>query len=164
MDTPVSVDDIVEEFDAMPDEACLYVHRQTGEILVAPDHDLGIIEDGLESEVEFEWEWEPEDLVKLHQIATTSTWVRFPGKHDLDAWSIMELFAEQAPEPLSSRLEEAIHGRGAFRLFRTAVERAGMLYAWYDFKHEHLVGFATEVLKRENIPFRRSRRRSGSRR
>jgi hypothetical protein len=160
MDTPVSVDDIAEQLDALPDDARLYVHRQTGEILVAPDHDLGIIEDGLESEVEFEWEWEPEDIVKLHQIATTSTWVRFPSKHDLDVWSIMARFSEQAPEPFSSRLEEAIHGRGAFRLFRTVLERAGRLNAWYDFKHEHLVGLSTEVLKGENIPFRRSRRQA----
>ena len=157
MPIPVAIDRLAEELDALMDETSLYLNRETGEFLTVPDHDLGIIEDDLEDEEELEWPWEGEDLQKLREIAETENWVCLPSKLDVNEWRIMQRFALEMPEPLSSSLEHAIHGRGAFRAFRSVLEGTGRIEAWYQFKHECLVRLVAEVLEIENIPFKRGR-------
>jgi hypothetical protein len=157
MPIPVVIDRLAEELDALMDETSLYLNRETGEFITVLDHDLGIIEDKLEEEEELEWPWEGEDLQKLRDIVETEKWVCFPSKSEVNEWRIMQRFAFEMPEPLSSSLEHAIHGSGAFRAFKSVLHGTGRIEAWYQFKHESLVRLVAEVLEIENIPFKRGR-------
>lgn len=152
MSLPVDIDSLAEDLNALPDEASAYVHRESGELLIAPDADVGAYEDEDEPSA-FEWDWSDEDLEKLREIARSSRWVRLPGKYDIHEWSIMERFARSAGEPLGSRLQSAIRGRGAFRSFRDEIERAGLVESWFAFKHSHIVGLVAEVLEDEKVPY-----------
>lgn len=157
MPIPVLIDLLAEELDALPEEACVYLNRKSGEFVTFPNHDVGIVEDGLEEEEEFEWDYPPEAIAQLREIVESTHWITLPDKHDIHEWSIMQRFADSVPEPLSSNLNRAIHGRGAFRSFRNELDRSGRTQAWYDFKHEHLVALLSEILTDEDVPFRRGR-------
>ena len=122
-----------------------------------PNSDLGVIEEGDESDG-FEWEWSEEDLPKLRAIVERSgTWVALPDKFELREWAVMQAFADEQSEPLASTLNRAIHGRGAFRAFRAVLDQAGRTESWYEFKHDHLVKVASAALEANGIPFKRGR-------
>ncbi len=56
-------------------------------------------------------------------------------------------------EPARSRLLDAIHGRGAFRLFRSVVTELGLLDTWYAFRDEAIKEEYRAFLEEHNIPF-----------
>jgi hypothetical protein len=156
MPLPVLIDTLAEELDGLPDETRVYVHRETGELITVPNHDIGVFEDGLEDEEELEWDCAEEELPKLREIASrTGAWIALPDKFEIHEWSIMERFAEEADEPMASKLDRAIHGRGAFRLFRSVLDDYGATEAWYKFKHEQLVELVASTLDDEKVPYRR---------
>lgn len=154
MPEPFDIDKIARELDGLLDRAGLYLNRETGELLLAPDCDVGAFEDGVEDDG-LEWDWSDEDIEKLREIVHTRQWICLPSKFEIHEWAIMKRFAGEKREPLFSHLQDALHGSGAFRSFRNVLERAGMTAAWYEYKHEHLVQLVAEVLEEENIPFKR---------
>lgn len=157
MTLPVPIDALAEELGCVPQEGCVYVSRETGEILTVPNSDIGVIEEGDEADG-FEWEWSSEDLAKLREIAERGDkWIAMPDKFKIHEWRIMEAFADQQRDPLSSNLQRAIRGRGAFRAFRSILESTGRVEEWYQFKHDYLVELASAVLREHNIPFKRGR-------
>ncbi len=157
MTLPVPIDALAEELDCLPEEARVYVSRETGEFLTVLNSDMGVIEEGDETDG-FEWEWSPEDVAKLREIAERDgKWIAMPDKFEIHEWTFMEAFADQQREPLSSNLQNAIRGRGAFRAFRAVLESVGRTEAWYQFKHDHLVELASATLREHNVPFKRGR-------
>jgi hypothetical protein len=74
---------------------------------------------------------------------------------DIHEWEIMRRFAEDAgSEDLSARLLRAIHGKGAFRMFRATIEDADLIEEWYQFKHEALKTIAREALEELGVPYK----------
>lgn len=59
-----------------------------------------------------------------------------PGRYDIDPWDNMQQFALYKG---SADLNEAIHGKGAFRLFRLMIAQKGWEDEWYEFE-ERLYG------------------------
>lgn len=65
---------------------------------------------------------EEEDLIEL------------PDRHRINDYHNMELFIETVDDDNTAEwLRNAIHGRGAFRMFRATLERFGLTEEWYDF-------------------------------
>jgi len=157
MPIPVPIDAIADALESLPDEALTYLNRKTGEFLTVPVADIGAVEGGAEDVESFDWPWAPEDLSRLRDIVERDGWIALPDKFEIHEWSIMDRFSRESGEPLSSRLSQAIHGRGAFRYFHDLLHEHGLADAWYRFKHEHLVGLVEEILTEENIPFARGR-------
>jgi hypothetical protein len=66
----------------------------------------------------------------------------------------MEKFCDSIDDPrMSSELSDAIHGSGAFRLFRKTVERFNLLQQWYDFRDQGYLQIAREWLEENQIPY-----------
>jgi hypothetical protein len=109
------------------------------------DEELGLAEEETDdSEMP---EWQVEMLPQLREIAA-GDWAALPDKLDIHEWEITRSFAEAADsEDLSARLLRAIHGKGAFRMFRATIEDAGLVEQWYQFKHEALKAIAREALE-----------------
>ncbi|GEN49101.1 hypothetical protein [Ligilactobacillus pobuzihii] len=59
-----------------------------------------------------------------------------PGRYDIDPWDNMQQFALYKD---STDLNEATHGKGAFRLFRLMIAQKGWEDEWYEFE-ERLYG------------------------
>jgi hypothetical protein len=157
MPIPVPIDAVADELESLPDEALTYLNRKTGEFLTVPVADIGAVEEGAEDVESFDWPWTQEDLPKLRDIAAGEDWVALPDKFEIHEWSIMERFSRETPEPMSSRLSKAIHGRGAFRRFYDLLHEHGLADDWYKFKHEQIVSLVQEALTDESIPFARGR-------
>lgn len=62
------------------------------------------------------------------------TLISLPDRHDINDYHNMELFIETVQNRTTAEwLANAIHGRGAFRMFRATLERFGLTERWYDF-------------------------------
>lgn len=87
---------------------------------------LSVEETGLESCEGLEEEIE-EDV--------TGRFVRLPTYYDFNPYTFMELYISDLTDgDLSGRLSRAIQGRGAFRRFKSELERFDRLEDWYVFE------------------------------
>lgn len=68
-------------------------------------------------------------------------------------YDAMVAFIQELPEDeVRSRLERAIHGKGAFRYFRDTVEDAGLLERWYGFRDGFFDDAAREWCEDHDVP------------
>ena len=152
MALPVSLDSVAEELNALMDETTAFIKRTTGEIASVSADDAALVED--EAEENDLPKWQKEALPKLREILLGNDWVRLPSKVDIHEWKIMRKFADSVQnEPLRDRLGRALGGKGAFRMFRATVDDAGLLDAWYLFRHAQLREIAKEALDSLGIPY-----------
>lgn len=62
------------------------------------------------------------------------TLIPLPDRREINDYHNMELFIGTVQDRTAAEwLANAIHGRGAFRMFRAALERFGLTERWYDF-------------------------------
>ena len=78
-------------------------------------------------------------------------WVGLPDKWDRDDWEMLRDFAYELGGAEGDELLHAIHGKGAFRMFRAAVERMGALESWYAYKDERYRRLAVEWLEENGL-------------
>ena len=78
-------------------------------------------------------------------------WLSMPDSRDRDDWRGMQDFAYALGGEEGEELLDAIHGRGAFRAFRRAVEEMGALESWYAYKDERLCEIAVEWLESHGL-------------
>lgn len=153
MPLPASLDAIAEELDSLMDDMTAFINQKTGEITSVSDDDAALAEE--ESDEEDLPDWQMEMLPKLREILSGDEWIALPTKLDIHEWEIMQKFADSVSnESLASRLHHAIRGKGAFRMFRSVVEGAGMSEQWYEFKHQALRKIASDALDEHRIPYR----------
>lgn len=61
-------------------------------------------------------------------------WILLPTHSEIDDYGTMEHFIDQVDDPEKQEwLRNAIHGKGAFRRFRSTLERFKMEDDWYDY-------------------------------
>lgn len=153
MPLPVSLELVAQELDGFMDEETVLINRRTGEIVRLSNEELALGEEDVdESDLP---DWQIEMLPKLREIALREDWAPLPDKFEIHEWEIMRDYAESVDdEDLAERLQRAIHGRGAFRMFRTTIEDAGMRDDWFRFKHDALKDIAREALEHLGIPYK----------
>jgi Arc/MetJ-type ribon-helix-helix transcriptional regulator len=66
----------------------------------------------------------------------------------------MKTLTVRLPEPLVADIEAAIHGAGAFRMFRSTIRRLGIEKSWYRFREEALAGIARDWLEAHELSYR----------
>ena len=113
----VNIKNIADELQTISDGDCLFYNKITGET---------------------EWFGEelgnPNDL-ELDDIEEDENFVCLPSKWNINDYEIMEDFMNaQKNVQIQNQIFQAIKGKGAFRNFRAAVERNGLLDDWYKFK------------------------------
>lgn len=147
----VRLKDVADHLDMQMDEMTFYLDKRTGEIVAVTDEELR----------ELEWS-EPEDLPQwlrdsasqLEEIQKSDHYVPLPSSFDVHEWDIMKRFAESQESPeVRTALLDAIHGSGAFRMFKATVERLGIRDAWFGFKEEALMEIARRWLEAEGIAY-----------
>ena len=68
---------------------------------------------------------------------------------------MMEKFSMARPRQRErDELLDAIHGRGAFRMFKTAIRRLGIEDEWYRFRDSAIEQIAKDWLDEHGIPYR----------
>ena len=141
----VSLKDVAGEMDVCPQEWRAFLNRKTGEIWTHQG-DFGDFDDEEEEDAE---------ISKLEEIEGSADWVALPGKDDWDEYRVMEEFCEGLPEGMArTRLQDAIHGKGAFRRFKDMIHTVEVAEQWYAFRQGELAEFVGEWLKGEGIEYR----------
>ena len=94
------------------------------------------------------------DAAKVQEAIESDSFLALPGSFDIHEWSIMERFAhDQAVGPHRDELVDALHGRGAFRMFLSAVRRLGLKDEWYRFRDSAFEEIAKEWLEVKSIEY-----------
>jgi len=139
---PVSLKELVGEWDMTSDMASLYLNKQTGELyMVRDDGMLGFEEDYDEGEEQPDWEREERE--KRCEIEDSKDWVAVPTRDTHEAYRVMERFCLAQDDKLVELLLTAISGKGAFRRFKDVIHRHGLEKSWYAYQE----ACATEELK-----------------
>ena len=125
MALPVSLRDVVEAMDLPNNDWQSYLNRVTGEIVTVTDEDRRLVEDG--EDLDKLPEWQRETLTKVCEVLESEWFFALPGSFDVHEWSIMEQFAQSHSNARQrDEMLDSLHGRGAFRMFRSAIRRLGI--------------------------------------
>lgn len=151
MPLPVPLSAVVNALDWMFEEASTYLDRTTGEIETVSHEALRWAEE--ESVPERVPDWQRKEIDSPFASSTAKIF-RLPPKWDVHEWAIMERFVFSLHSgELREAINSAIHGAGAFRLFKRAIHEYGIQDDWYEFRARALRGIAIEWCEHNAIPY-----------
>jgi hypothetical protein len=153
---PVRLSDVTEALEIMPEEWSAYVNRRTGEVVSLSNDAFSAVES---QDADEEWAGEADEtmIALAREIETGKDFERLPDKFEVHEWSIMRDFCETV-EKESDRQEllDSVHGSGAFRFFRSTVNRLGLREKWFRFLNDAIEQIAIQWLDDHEIPWTRS--------
>ena len=99
-----------------------YLNRDTGEIVTVTDEDRASLEQ--DADLDDLPDWEREAVTKTREALESNRFLLLPGSFEVHEWAIMERFAqERRIAGQRDELLDSLHGRGAFRTFKSAIRR-----------------------------------------
>jgi hypothetical protein len=129
--------DIIDALEIQFDEMPSFLELETGEVHTVHSEllrDAKIYKDDEEPDLP-EWQDDEWEVAKRIAFNFPVEFKRLPTKGEVDEWSIMEEFSQQVSAGrIREELVDAIHGTGAFRHFKSVINRQGMESAWYTFR------------------------------
>ena len=150
MAATVRLSDVVEQLQMQPDEWTIYLDKRTGKFLTRTDE----LEMGQEGDSDGLADWQREELAEFEEAEQAESLVALPGKFEIHEWSIVRRFCGTVEDDtLCADLLDVIHGRGAFRMFRSLVDRHGLYEAWFRFRQEAFEEIARDWLESHQIPY-----------
>lgn len=152
MPATVRLNDIVDALDMQLDEFSSILDLDSGQVETLPDGMLSQAEDCVDDEEPELLDWEKEDWEIAKRVVSTGRFVRLPTKFDVHEWAIMEDFASSvASTVIREELLHALHGAGAFRVFKGTIRRNRIESAWFDFRAQALKQIAIEWCEENRI-------------
>ncbi len=154
MATVISLREVIETLEMQGENCLSYLDPDTGEIVTATEEVRRLAEEPEESQDNLP-EWQREMVRKVRAMLASSRCLQLPDRFRIHEWSIMNEFAEaQHSNQVRQELLEAIHGAGAFRMFRSTIRRLGIEKSWYRFHEEALAEIARDWLEAHELPYR----------
>jgi hypothetical protein len=149
----VSLKEIVDAMDLPNEEWVSYLNPKTGEIVTVTDEDRRLAEDQ-DLDEESVPEWERESLRIARAVLESGDCLALPDKFEIHEWALMERFSNsQARGDRRDALLDAIHGAGAFRMFRSTIRRLGIEDEWFAFRQSAFEDIAKDWLEAHEIPY-----------
>ena len=149
---PIKLRDVVEAMDLPNQEWHSYMHHDTGEIVTVTDEECRLVED--DANPDDVPGWQRETLSKAREALESDRFLALPDSFEIHEWSIMERFAQgQSGDRPVEELLDALHGRGAFRMFRSAIRRLGVEDEWYRFRESAFEAIARDWLEDQGIAY-----------
>ena len=152
MATVIPLRKVVDAMELLSDDCVSYLDPDTGEIITVTEEERHLAEDESLDDVP---EWQREMLPKIRAALESDRFLELPDRFDIHEWSIMEGFSRgQDNDRIRQELLDAVHGVGAFRMFRSAIRRFGIEQSWYQFREEALAEIARDWLEEHKIPYK----------
>ncbi len=148
----VTLAELIDALDMQNDQISAYLDRDTGTVgMIGED----IVSLSRQNESDQWADWERELIEVLRRIEEGSQrYVQLPTQRDVHEWDIMRRFCETVEDARSrDYLERALDGRGAYRRFKDALDRDGLLQRWFDFKRNALRELAVEWCEDNDVVF-----------
>lgn len=152
MTVVLSLRDIVDAIESQPNEGEAYLNPDTGEIILVTEDERALVEQG-RSEDDLP-DWQREAMPKIREALESDRFLALPDRFEVHEWEIMERFSLEQNEQARKMLLSAIHGSGAFRHFRSAVERLGLLDAWYRYREQAIQQIARDWLEEHKLAYK----------
>ena len=141
----------------MFDERRSFVNLETGEVETVSKDLLSSAEEAEDEDEELdipEWqegEWKLAKDIMFHQ----EKYERLPTKYDVHEWDIMRQFADSIEnQRIAGELQDAIHGSGAFRMFKNTIRHLKIEQKWFDFRQQALEEIARDWCEEHGIPWK----------
>jgi uncharacterized protein UPF0158 len=148
----ISLSDVIDAIQSVTDEANSYLDPDSGEIVYVTDEMSRRVEN---DQIEDAPPWMREQLPKVREALESGRFLSLPTKFDVHEWAIMEEFSqEQENDRVRAELLDAIHGSGAFRMFKSTIRRLGIEKAWYQFRDESIKEIAVEWLEENHLQYK----------
>jgi hypothetical protein len=153
MGTAVKLEAVIDAMD-LPEEWESLIDPETGQIVTISEDDRFVLDQEDEGEDVDTCEWQRESIAEIRKVLDSGRAIALPGKFDIHEWDLMRRFALSVEDPdASAELFNAIHGTGAFRLFRMTSDRLGMRDRWFEYRAEALREIAREWLEAHGIEY-----------
>jgi len=139
------------------DEQPSFVDLDSGEVHTVSQDLLHDAEDAESEDEELDIaDWQKDEWTLAKRIAFHFDRLkRLPTKCDVHEWDIMRRFADSVEDRgVAAELEEAIHGAGAFRMFKSTIRRHKIEQQWYAFRKEALDEIARDWCEGNGIPWK----------
>jgi hypothetical protein len=152
MPAVVSLQDVVAAMDVANRDWESFLDPDSGEIVTVTDDDRSAIED---PEPDLLPEWQRALLPKIREALASERHLRLPDSFEVHEWSIMQRFCLTIDDPPArDELLDAIHGSGAFRVFRQTVERLALRDAWHAYRQSAFERIARDWLDAHGVPYK----------
>jgi hypothetical protein len=99
-------------------------------------------------------EWQRAAMPKIREALESDRFLVLPDRFEVHEWAIMERFSREQNPRAREVLAAAVHGSGAFRHFRGAVERLGLLDVWYRYRNEAIEQIARDWLEEHKLAYK----------
>lgn len=149
----VKIDDIIDAVDFDSDMSESYLNTKTEQVCMFTDEELLAAEKGVDLSDSAEWYREAVASAK-HYLENQDDYLSLPEKYDFNEYRIIEKFIARVVIPKQSEmLSRSIHGKGAFRRFKTELEKLGLLDEWHKYRGQKLREFVEFWCKENKIDF-----------
>jgi hypothetical protein len=148
----ISLSEVIDAIESQTDESASYLDPDTGEIVYVTDEMRSAVEEG---ELDDMPGWEREAVPKVREALESGRFLKLPSKFDVHEWAIMDRFSRgQENGRVREELLDAIHGAGAFRMFKSTIRRLGIEKAWYHFRDQAIKEIAREWLEEHHLTYK----------
>jgi hypothetical protein len=148
----IALREVVEAMEALSDDCVSYLDPDSGEIITVTEEQRRLAEDESLDGIPG---WQREVLPKIRAVLESDRFLELPDRFDIHEWSIMEGFARgQDNDRIRQELLDAIHGAGAFRMFRSLIQRLGIEQSWYQFREKALREIARDWLEEHKLRYK----------
>lgn len=157
MPVVVSLSEIIDAMETQSEESRAYLDPATGKIVEISDEDQMLVEEDVDPSELPEWQREALPGIRAALEALESNrLLALPDKFEIHEWDIMRRFAnERDDENERQELLNAIHGSGAFRMFKSCLRRLGIEQQWHSFRDARLEQHAKVWLEAHGVAYRR---------
>jgi len=153
MSVKVKLSKVAEQMEVQSEEVTAYLNPRTGEFVTVTEDDTAALEIDDEEDLP---DWQREGLPKVREALESDEFIQLPSKFEIHEWSIMQRFATSMDSAdHRESLLDAIHGRGAFRMFKSTLRSLGLVDQWYRFRDDAMKAIAAEWLEANDIPYER---------
>lgn len=153
MKSKVKISDLVGEMNIQMDEVPVFFDKSEGEFLHINNRFFRKLEDGKTKE-DFSQDWEKETFEQAKDVRNSDKYVRIPTNHDIHEWEIMKDFCYTIEdENVMNDLLNAIHGRGAFRMFKDKISHYGIREDWFDFRDKEFAEIAKRWCEKHDLEY-----------
>ena len=153
MGAAVKVEAVVDAMD-LPEEWESLIDPETGEIVTISEDDRFILDHEDDSDDLDTPEWQRESIAEIRKVLDSGRAIVLPGKFEIHEWEVMRRFSLSVEDPdESAELFRALHGTGAFRLFRLTTDRLGLRDRWFEYRAEEMREIARDWLEANGIEY-----------
>lgn len=156
MSLTVNLNDIIEALELAADEMPSFLDLTTGEVETIHSELLSMAEDDENDQEPSLPQWQRDEWeIAKRMVRSPEDFRELPTKHDIHEWEIMRGFSESVEDPkLRQDLQRAIHGSGAFRMFKDTVRRYQVEKNWYAFRADSLREIAIDWCEENDVRWR----------